>query len=117
MTFSMNSASARAIRSMVCPGIGSGRNPTNPRHDEGFRVSARRHPLGLNDRNGFWCLEIRDQRRRYCRLFGIRRECRREHDVLLQLGGEWTDHVETGRVVHVDKEYAKFSLSLGPHRG
>ena len=45
--------------------------------DEGFRVSTRRHPLGLNDRNGFWCLEITDQRRRYCRLFRIRRECRR----------------------------------------
>ena len=56
-------------------------------------ASARIHPFGLDHRGGGGSRQVGDERLGGCRFFGVRRDGCREHDFLLQFGGERTDHI------------------------
>jgi hypothetical protein len=59
-------------------------------------VSARIHPFGLDHRGGGGSRQVGNERLSGCRFCGVRRDGGREHDFLLQFGGERTDHIQTG---------------------
>src|SRR6476646_2488298 len=56
--------------------------------------------------------QVRDERLGGFYFFGVRSDACRENYFMVQLGGERTDHLQTGRRQHVDEKHSELGLTF-----